>query len=540
MGEPRISVITPVYNPPRDAFEDTVASMLGQTFDQWEWVLADDCSTEEWVRPRLRELAATDDRIRIVEREENGHIAAASNSALAEATGEFVGLLDNDDVLDCTALAASLAAIDEAQLDGDVIDYCYSDQDMMTVSGELRNPFRKPDWSPERLRHHMYTSHFAVFRRQVVNDVGGFREGFEGSQEHDLVFRVTERERGIVHVPKILYHWRQVAGSAAADANAKPYAREAGLRAVQEHLDRVGIEGKVVPGALRYTYQVNRVPDTTTPVSVIVPTIGTTAKVWGQTRNLVTETVRSVLERTEHKALDFVVVYDTPTPPSTLAELRAICEEFATPVRFIEFREPFNFSAKCNVGAFHATGEILLFLNDDMEACSDGVIESLIAPLREDGVGMTGAKLLFESGLIQHAGVTYGAGTISHNYFKSPGDSVGFHGELMMNRECSGITGACMAIRREVFEAAGGFNEALPANYNDVDLSHKVRAMGLRLVWMHQVVLYHFESSSRQPMVHPFEKKTVTARWGNYKVTRERYSSYKQLPRHALLAAESE
>ena len=529
MGEPRISVITAVYNPPREAFEDTVASMLGQTFDQWEWVLADDCSTEEWVRPRLRQLAATDARVKVVERAENGHIVAASNSALAEATGEFVGLLDHDDVLDRQALSASLKAIDEAQAAGEIVDFCYSDQDKMSADGKLHDPYVKPDWSPERLRHHMYTSHFAVFRRDVVNDMGGFRPGFEGSQDHDLVLRVTERARGIVHVPEVLYHWRKVEGSVAGDGTAKPYARDAGLRAVQEHLDRVGINATASPGALRFTYKINRVPDTTTPTSVIMPTIGTRAVVWGQTRTLVTETIRSVLQRSRHENIEFVVVYDSPTPESVLADLRSLNDEFEARIRLIEFREPFNFSAKCNVGAFHATGDVLIFLNDDMEAVSDGVPEHLIAPLREDGVGMTGAKLLFENGFIQHAGVTYGAGTIHHRYYGEL-DGKGMLGDLTINRECSGLTAACVAMRREVFEDAGGFNEGLPGNFNDVDLGQKVRGLGHRLVWLHDVVLYHFESATRQSEVRPFEARTMVARWDNFKVVPERYSNGLRLP----------
>lgn len=530
MSEPRVSIITAVYNPPHDAFEDTVASVLGQTFKDWEWVLADDCSTEEWVRPRLRELAATDARIKVVERAENGHIVAASNSALAQATGEFVGLLDHDDVLDRQALSASLKAIDEAQAAGEIVDFCYSDQDKMSADGRLHDPYIKPDWSPERLRHHMYTSHFAVFRREVVNDVGGFRPGFEGSQDHDLVLRVTERARGIVHVPKVLYHWRQVEGSVAGDATAKPYARDAGLRAVQEHLDRVGIDATASPGALRFTYKIDRVPDVTTPVSIIIPTIGTSAFIWGSIRTLVTDTVRSILERTQHQNLEFVIVYDSATPQPVLSELRSLNDEFEARIRLVEFREPFNFSAKCNVGAYHATGEVLIFLNDDMEAVSNGVPEHLIAPLCEDGVGATGAKLLFENGLIQHAGVTYGAGTIHHIYYGQQ-DGTGMLGDLTINRECSGLTAACVAVRREVFESVGGFNERLPGNFNDVDFGNKVRSLGLRLVWLHDVVLYHFETLSREPEVQPFEAKTMVARWDNYKVVPERYSNGLRRPR---------
>lgn len=523
MPAPRVSVITAVYDPPRDAFEDTVASVLGQTYDDWEWVLADDCSPAEWVRPRLRELAASDSRVRVVEREENGGIVAASNSALEAATGELVALLDHDDVLERHALARMTGVYDTYP----DLDYAYSDQDLMKPDGTCFDPYHKPDWSPERFRHHMYTTHFSVLRRSLVTEVGGFREGFDGSQDHDLVLRVTERARRIVHVPDVLYHWRQVPGSAAADNQAKPYAWDAGVRAVQDHLERVGIDARAERGVSPGLYRVVRTPDLDTSVSIVIPTIGTRGVVWGQRRTMVTETVRSVIASSQHRDYEFVVVYDTPTPPDVLEELRAISRESGVPVRLVLFTEKFSFSAKCNVGAAHARGDVLLFLNDDIEAFSDGVVENLIAPLREPGVGMTGPKLLFEDLRIQHAGLVYGSGTITHSYYRAlhPKDR-GNHGELHINREATALTGACIALRREVFEQVGGFSEQLPINYNDVDLCLKVRReLGLRLVWLHEVVLFHFESVSRDNAVHDWEKDFMNQRWGNYLHVRERYSN---------------
>ncbi|MFC5729776.1 MULTISPECIES: glycosyltransferase family 2 protein [Nocardioides] len=520
MSSPRVSVITAVYDPPRDAFEATVASVLAQTNEDWEWILTDDRSPSDWVVPRLRELAAQEPRVRVRVREENGGIVAASNDSLAEASGEFVALLDHDDVLERQALERMLQAIDGTR-EPDEVDYVYSDQDWMTADGRCHRPFRKPDWSPERLRHHMYTTHFSMLRRSLVLDVGGFRAGFDGSQDHDLVLRVTEQARQIVHVREVLYHWRQIPGSAAADPHAKPYAWDAGVRAVQDHLDRVGIEAVALHGLAPGFYQIDRTPDLTTPVSVIIPTIGSQATVWGSRRTLVVQAVSSLLEKTQHENLEFVVVYDTPTPPTVIHELRSIP---GARLRFVEFTEEFNFSAKCNVGALHASGDVFVFLNDDMEAESDGLIETLITPLNEPGVGATGAKLLFEDGRIQHAGVIYGDGQIGHHYYRSHRKR-GSYCELAMNREVSALTGACLAMRRETFQEVGGFTEKLPGNFNDVDMCLKIRAQGHRLIWMHDAVLHHFESATREASIKPFELRHMTRRWGDHESVRDAYTS---------------
>jgi O-antigen biosynthesis protein len=516
----RFSLVTAVYDPPEQAFEDTIGSVLAQSYDDWEWVLVDDRSPSPRVWERLELLASQEPRVRIHRRAENGGIVAASQDALDRATGEFVVLLDHDDVLAEGALARVAAEI-EAEPE---LDYLYSDQDRMTVDGETHARFRKPAWSPERLRHHNYLTHLSVLRRALAVEVGGFRAGYDGSQDHDLLLRVTERARAIVHVPEVLYHWREVPGSAAGDAEAKPWAWDAGVRAVQDHLDRTGIPGTASKGPAPGTYRVDREPDLTTPTSIVVPTIGSTGTVRGEERSMVVETLRSVLATTAHTALEVVVVYDTPTPPEVLTALRALSSD-TVPVRLVEFTEPFSFSRKCNVGALHATGTNLVFLNDDMEAVSAGIPEHLTAPLREPGVGATGAKLLFEDDTIQHAGLVYGNGTITHSYYRLRSSALGQYGDLWTNREVSALTGAAFAVRRDVFDEVGGFSELLPVNYNDVDLSLKIRHSGRRLVWLHDVVLYHFESVSRDNTVHDWEKELICRRWGDYREVPERYTT---------------
>lgn len=513
----RFSIITPVYNLPLDILDETVKSVVSQSYKNWEWILVDDCSPDPHLLPALMAHAASDPRIRVFPRATNGGIVAASNDGIEQAEGEFIALLDHDDLLTPGALSTMSRAID---LLPDDIDYLYSDEDKVLEDGTLGHAFRKPDWSPERFRHHMYTCHLSVLRTSLVRELGGFRPGFDGSQDWDLVLRVTERARRIHHVAKVLYHWRMMEGSTAGDSTAKPYARDAGARAIQEHLDRLGVAASVEYRTDLSNYEIHRVPDLTTPTSVIIPTRGSTGEVWGTRRCFVVEAVRTVVAHTQHTSLEFVIVYDTTMPETTLAELRTIP---GADITLVPYAEPFNFSAKCNVGALHATGEILIFLNDDIQADSDEVIGQLIAPLSEPGVGMTGPKLLFESQRIQHAGVASGPHGLGHSHYKALAGGPR-RTELSINREVSALTGACIAIRAELFAQVGGFAESLPVNYNDVDFSFKVRREGYRLVWLWNVVLWHFESISRSPVVHQWERDFMAERWGATKTRVERYN----------------
>jgi GT2 family glycosyltransferase len=297
------------------------------------------------------------------------------------------------------------------------------------------------------------------------------------------------------------------------------------VRAVQEHLDRVGIRARADASPIPGLVETPRIPDVTTPVSVIIPTIGTRGVIRDVERTLVTETVRSVAARTRHAALEFVVVYDSPTPAAVLHELRDLEAEIGRRIKLVEFTEPFNFSAKCNVGAGHADGEALLLLNDDIEAITDGIVETLIAPLAESGVGATGPKLRFEDGRIQSAGIQYGSGYIRNRYRLTAADDAGEAHELLVSRESTGLTGACLAVRRSVYEEVGGFSEEFPMNYNDVDFGLKVLRHGLRLVWLSDVELYHFESVTRDRTVHPWELERIARRWGDRRQVRERYAS---------------
>ena len=508
MSNPFFSIVTPVYDPSEKHLLETIDSVRAQTFPSWEWILVDDLSPNPGVREVLRAAGATDGRIVVHEREANGHIVRASNDALERATGEWIVLLDHDDLLEPTALELIAEAIATAPDAG----YVYTDEDKVDDAGEISGEFRKPEWSPERLRHQMYLGHLSALRHDLVRRVGGFREGYDGSQDHDLALRVTELGSPVLHVPEVLYHWRMVPGSTAGDPTAKDYASDAGLRAVRDHLDRLGRhDDRVEMSDLAHTYRTIRHLDPETLVSVVIPTRGSSGVVWGSDRCFVVEAVASLLRRTEHSLLEFVVVYDTATPEEVLTTLRRLCGESLV---LVEFDRPFNFSEKCNLGFVAASGDVIVFLNDDIEVLSDSFVEQLCAPLEEESVGMTGARLLYSDGTIQHAGHAYYQDHFRHVLLGSLDEDPGPFGALSVDREVSGLTAACIALRRDVVEQVGGFWTYLPSNFNDVDFSYKVRATGRRLVWLADVRATHFESRTRINTVHAWEHRAILERWG--------------------------
>lgn len=501
----RVSVLMPVYNTPEVTLRAAIRSALSQRAS-FELVVVDDASTSPAVGRVLAEVERHP-RVRVLRRESNGGIVKASDDALAAARGEFVALLDHDDLLALDCLEEVERVLDQYA----DVDYVYTDEDKISDSGEHFDVFAKPDWSPERLRCQMYTGHLSVIRTSLAREVGGFDERAEGSQDHDLVLRVTERARRVVHIPRVLYHWRAIRGSVAMDETVKPYAHDAGLAAVQRHVERVGIQGTACSTELAHTYRVVRHLDPSVLVSIVIPTRGTSALVWGERRCMVVELVRSILQLSTHRNIEIVVVYDRPTPQEVLDELTRLG---GPQMRLVLFDEPFNFSAKCNVGLLAASAEHVVFLNDDMEVVSPDFLAQLVGPLSEDGVGATGARLLFADGTLQHGGHVYESGDLTHAGLGAPGDDEGPFRAYRVSRECSGLTAACLATTRRVMDEVGGFCEGLPGNFNDVDLSYKIRAQGYRMLWIADATLYHFESVSRDPTVHSWEYTFVMDRWG--------------------------
>jgi O-antigen biosynthesis protein len=506
---PLFSILTPVYDPEIGVLRSMIESVTAQSFDEWELVLVDDCSPNPAVPATIAEYAAAEPRIRFASNSVNQGISATSQIALDLARGEYIALLDHDDLLAQNALASVAAA-----LTADT-DYLYTDEDKVDAAGRFVDPFRKPAWSPERLRGQMYTGHLSVLRAELARQVGGFRAGFDGSQDHDLALRVTERARHVVHLPEILYHWRVVPGSTAGDPTAKSYAWEAGRRAVGEHAVRTGAGTGADFGPLPGTYCLRRTLPPERSVSLVIPTRGSSGLVWGLNRCFVLDAVRTVLEHTEHENLELVIVFDTATPRWVLEELRAIAGDKLV---LVPYDEPFNFSRKCNAGYLAASGDVLVMLNDDVEVISDRWLENLVAPLEDSTIGLTGAKLFYSDGTVQHAGHLYDRQEFSHAFLGAPPDSTEGFSALFIDREVSGVTAACAAIRRETFAEIGGFCEALPGNFNDVDFCFKVTRAGYRIVWMAHVELFHFESRTRVPQVHSWEQRLVTNRWGGLDV----------------------
>jgi len=499
---PMFSIVVPVFNTPEQYLREAIASVHNQTFDDWELILVNDGSRIVHVARILDEAANADPRVRVEHLDENCGIVSASNVALRLARGEFVALLDHDDVLEPRALAF---CADEVR-DSDV-DYLYTDEARL-VDGEAI-PSRKPIWSPERLRSQMYTSHLSVFRRSLVNDVGGFRTGFDGSQDYDLVLRVTERARRVVHVQQVLYFWRYVGESVSQVG--RPEVFDAAKRAIEEHLGRVGIDGTVEQVDPTGVYRVRRRIVGSPLVSIIIPTRGSSGDVRGSPRTFVVDAVRSIVERSTYRNVEFIIVADDATPATVITELRAVAGER---IRIVEFKDPFNFARKINLGAVHASGEYLLLLNDDIEVITPDWIEAMLGVAQDPEVGMVGAMLYFEDGTIQHAGHTYRLMAPGHIGFGEPATERGPMFAHGTQREVSGVTAACALVTRAVFHEVGGMAAQFPVNYNDVDFSFKVRGTGRRIVWTPFAQLYHFESKSRTPVIGSSEVAKIRRRWG--------------------------
>ena len=430
MAAPRFSIVTPVYNTPAAVLWAMLESARTQTFEDWELCLVDDCSSEPHVRQMLESAAREDPRIRVRFREENGGIVAASNDGLEMAEGEFIALLDHDDELHPDALAH----VHEALLGTPEADYVYTDEDKIDERGGHSGPFFKPDWSPERMRTQMYTCHLSVLRRSLVEEVGGFDPEFEGSQDWDLVLKVTERARRILHVPRVLYHWRMIATSAAGGGEAaKPWAFEAGTRAVQAHCDRTGVQARVErdehdPGVYHLVPELKSEPS----VSIVIPTGGYTREVRYEEVVLVEHCVRSIVERSSYENYEIVVVIDTSAPPEIAERLREIAGDRLV---LVDYDRKFSFSAKINLGAIHSKGEHLLLLNDDMEMTTPDWIERMVMYSSLPEIGAVGGRLLWEDGRLQHVVVRFRGGLAGHLYRGFAGDFPGYGNYVLRRRE---------------------------------------------------------------------------------------------------------
>ena len=493
---PFISIVTPVYNTEPGELRACIESVRNQVYPNWELCLWDDASASEKVRKVLREYESLGERIKVRYSDTNQGISLASNGALSMSGGEFIGLLDHDDELSPNALYEVVQVL-QGQRDANVI---YSDEDKLEPAGRRSDPYFKPDWSPELLRSNMYTCHFSVYRKSLVDQLGGFRQGFEGSQDYDLMLRISERTNRILHVPKVLYHWRKTAGSAAGSTSAKNYAYIAGRRALAEHAERRGTSAEVVagrwPGFYRLKYRVN--PER---VSVIIPS--------RDKLNVLRKCIESIEAKTNYPDYEALIVDNNSSEPETKAYLARLKH------KVLDFQEPFNFSRIINYAAKCAAGRYLLFLNNDTEVISPDWIQSLVELGQQPEIGVAGAKLLYPDGTIQHIGVTLGlGGAAGHPLTGFSADSPHYFGLTGVIRNCSAVTAACMLVRREVFDEVGGFDEDMPVAFNDVDFCMRVLRAGYRIVVTPYALLHHHESASRGYELDPGDIAFMKKRWG--------------------------
>lgn len=502
---PLISILTPVYNPDPKFLQETLDSVLAQHYSRWEWILAD-ASTAPEVHLLLDRYAAQDSRIVVQRLPKNLGIAGNSQVALSKACGEFVAFLDHDDLLAPQALSE---AVNLLNLHPDT-DLVYSDEDKVTTSGQRCEPMFKPDWSPDLFLNANYLCHLVVARRTVVNEVGGFRPGYDGAQDYDLLLRLIERTERIYHIPKVLYHWRKSVGSTASSPEAKPYAISAGHAALEDAVSRRGLAARVEPGQLPATYRVRYTLPSPPRVSIIIPT---------RDQAEILERCLISLRQTAYPDYEVFLVDNRSQKASTKALFDKVSAMGLA--KILRYDQPFNFQALNNFAARQVTGDMLLFLNNDTEVLGPDWLSSLTELAQRPEVGVVGAKLYYPDHRIQHAGMILNVGLVAgHAHRHFPRESDGYCGRLRMVQNVSAVTGACLMLRREVFEHVSGFDEGFEVALGDVDLCLAVADAGYRVLWTPYAELIHHESKSRGNDAHPanqarFEQeiKRFQAKW---------------------------
>lgn len=509
---PLISVLMPVYSPGDQFLRAALDSVLAQLYPHWELCVADDASPSEATRALLKEYAGRDARIKLVLRPTNGHICAASNSALELVTGPWVALMDHDDLLPEHALfclAEAIQANPKAQL-------IYSDEDKIDEAGQHSAPYFKPRWNWELMRAQNYFSHLGAYRTDLMRAVGGFRLGFEGAQDHDLVLRCAERvdpAAQIVHIPRVLYHWRVHAASTADSLGAKPYAQQAGVRAVNEHLARQGISGhaEATPVGYRVHYEV---PEPAPLVSIIIPTRNAVS--------LVRQCIESIEARTRYPSYEILLIDNGSDDPESLAYFKDL-DERHDHVRVLRDDSPFNYAALNNDAVRKARGELLALVNNDIEVITPEWLDELAGIALQPGVGAVGARLWYPDKTLQHGGVILGLGGVAgHSHKYLPEGGKGYFMRAVVTQSLSAVTAACLVIRKSIYQEVGGMDaKNLKVAFNDVDFCLRVREAGYRNVWTPYAELFHHESATRGDDISP-ERRTryeleyayMQSRWG--------------------------
>ncbi|UZA70835.1 glycosyltransferase family 2 protein [Pseudomonas viridiflava] len=485
--KPLLSIVMPVYNPPIEMLREAIESVKNQIYFNWELCIADDASTDHRVRLFLDQCAKADHRIKVTYREENGHISKASNSALDIAVGEFIVLMDNDDTLPEHALFWVTKTINKHP-DAAII---YSDEDKIDEQGVRSGPYFKTDWNLYLFRSHNMICHLGVYRRALVESVGRFRLGMEGAQDYDLALRCSEQAdpAQIIHIPRILYHWRMHAGSTAMSGDEKPYAQNAGQKALDEHLKRSGIAGRAELldfGMYRVHYDL---PARKPLVSLIIPTRNAYA--------LVKQCIESIRHKTLYPNYEIILVDNGSDDPQSLHYFDLLSK--LKGITVIRDDGEFNYSAINNNAVEHANGELVGLINNDIEVISPEWLDEMVSLALQPNAGAIGARLWYPDDRLQHGGVVMGPLTLAgHAHKMLPRGHHGYFGRASLIQGMSAVTAACLIVKKSIFQKVGGLNENdLKIAFNDVDLCLKIMDAGYQNIWTPNADLYHHESATR-------------------------------------------
>ncbi len=509
----KFSILVPLYNTPERFLREMIQSVQIQTYGNWELCLADGSDADHASVERIcREFAAKDERVRYQKLEENLGISGNTNACLAMATGDYIGLFDHDDLLHPSALYEDMKAICQQGA-----DFLYTDENTFTnVPSDAYCPNFKPDYAPDTLRSYNYICHFTVFSRALQEQVGGFRPECDGSQDYDLILRLTEQAQRIVHIPKVLYFWRASAASTASDIGAKPYIMDAAKKALTDHLERVGLKGRVEDARIPSTYRIRYAIQGKPLVSILIPSCDHV--------DVLKRCVDSILRRSTWKRFEIVIVENNSKQKETFDYYRSL-EQYDN-VRVVTVTPPngeFNYSYLNNEGARATRGDYLLLLNNDIEVITPNWLEEMLMFAQRSDVGAVGAMLYYPSNKVQHGGVVLGIGGVAghaHKYFKR--GEYGYMSRLCIAQNYSACTAACLMVRRSVWDEVHGLDESFKVAFNDVDFCMRIRKAGYLIVWTPYAELYHYESESRGQEDTPEKKKRFNgemlrfkARWGD-------------------------
>lgn len=489
--EPKISIVVPVFRTPEKFLQEMIQSLLEQTYTNWELCIANASPENKEVARILAEYVEKDARIRVKNLKKNMGISDNTNEAFSMAEGEFTGLLDHDDLLAPQALYRMVEAMN-LYLDKEkhtLVDVLYSDEDKVTTDlSEHFQPHFKPDFNLDLLRSNNYITHFFVARTSLIKKIGGFRKEFDGAQDYDFIFRCVEQAKKIVHIPEILYHWRTHKASTADNPTSKKYAFEAGRKAIEEHLKRVGVSGIVTNTKDLGFYQVEYPVQGTPLVSILIPN--------RDQKESLKKCLDSIFQKSTYPNYEIIIMENNSIEEETFQYYEELKKK--DNVSIVIWKKRFNYSAINNFGATYAKGEYLLFLNNDVEVISPRWMEELLGNCQRKDVGITGAKLYYPDGTIQHAGTIIGIGGIAgHAFLNMPGNRTGYLHKASIQQDLSAVTAACMMIKKKVFQELSGFEEQLSVAFNDVDLCLRTVQAGYRIVYNPKVELYHYESKSR-------------------------------------------